>query len=206
MDYKEYSDNELCSMICESDEEAKDILLKKYSYIINVVIKKYIMASLKLGIEYNDLYQEALVGFTDALISYDDNKEASLKTFITLCVERRLQRIILKAKAKKNEILLQALSLDYQKNEEELPLKEVLSDNSKNDPLHNITVDEDYKELLNKIKNDLSESEYEVFKLMLMNKNYLEISDVLNKSPKQIDNAIQRIKSKIKKILETTGD
>ena len=101
MDYKEYSDNELCSMICESDEEAKDILLKKYSYIINVVIKKYIMASLKLGIEYNDLYQEALVGFTDALISYDDNKEASLKTFITLCVERRLQRIILKAKAKK---------------------------------------------------------------------------------------------------------
>ena len=89
---------------------------------------------------------------------------------------------------------------------EELPLKEVLSDNSKNDPLHNITVDEDYKELLNKIKNDLSESEYEVFKLMLMNKNYLEISDILDKSPKQIDNTMQRIKSKIKKILETTGD
>ena len=60
--------------------------------------------------------------------------------------------------------------------------------------------------MLNKIKNDLSESEYEVFKLMLMNKNYLEISDILDKSPKQIDNTMQRIKSKIKKILETTGD
>ena len=93
MDYKEYSDNELCSMICESDEEAKDILLKKYSYIINVVIKKYIMASLKLGIEYNDLYQEALVGFTDALISYDDNKEASLKTFITYGVKALIKNI-----------------------------------------------------------------------------------------------------------------
>ena len=206
MDYKEYSDNELCSMICESSEDAKDILFKKYKYIIDIVIKKYIMSSLKLGIEYSDLYQEALVGFTDAINTFDENKDASLKTFITLCVDRRLQTSLIRARTKKNELLLQSLSLDYQKNEEELPLKEILSDNSKNDPLHNITVDEDYKELLSKIKNDLSESEYEVFKLMLMNKNYLEISDILNKSPKQIDNTMQRIKSKIKKILETTGD
>lgn len=206
MDYKEYSDNELCSMICESSEDAKDILFKKYKYIIDIVIKKYIMSSLKLGIEYSDLYQEALVGFTDAINTFDENKDASLKTFITLCVDRRLQTSLIRARTKKNELLLQSLSLDYQKNEEELPLKEILSDNSKNDPLHNITVDEDYKELLNKIKKNLSESEYEVFKLMLMNKNYLEISDILNKRPKQIDNTMQRIKSKIKKILETTGD
>lgn len=206
MDYKEYSDSELCSMICESSEDAKDILFKKYKYIIDIVIKKYIMSSLKLGIEYSDLYQEALVGFTDAINTFDESKDASLKTFITLCVDRRLQTSLIRARTKKNELLLQSLSLDYQKNEEELPLKEILSDNSKNDPLHNITVDEGYKELLNKIKQDLSESEYEVFKLMLMNKNYLEISDILNKSPKQIDNTMQRIKSKIKKILETTGD
>lgn len=206
MDYKEYSDSELCSMICESDEEAKEILLKKYNYIIDLIIKKYIMASLKLGIEYNDLYQEALVGFTDALISYDENKDASLKTFISLCVDRRLQKVLIKAKTKKNEIILQALSLDYQKNEEELPLKEIISDNSKNDPLYNITSNENYEELLKQIKSNLSNSEYEVFKMMLLNNNYLEISKILNKSPKQIDNTMQRIKSKIKKILETTGD
>lgn len=206
MDYKEYSDSELCSMICESDEEAKEILLKKYNYIIDLIIKKYIMASLKLGIEYNDLYQEALVGFTDALISYDENKDASLKTFISLCVDRRLQKVLIKAKTKKNEIILQALSLDYQKNEEELPLKEIISDNSKNDPLYNITSNENYEELLRQIKSNLSNSEYEVFKMMLLNNNYLEISKILNKSPKQIDNTMQRIKSKIKKILETTGD
>ena len=87
MDYKEYSDNELCSMICESDEEAKDILLKKYSYIINVVIKKYIMASLKLGIEYNDLYQEESPKMRkqkEALLSSD----TSLKTFNKLVNDR----------------------------------------------------------------------------------------------------------------------
>lgn len=82
------------------------------------------------------------------------------------------------------------------------PLKESLSDNLKNDPLNNITNDENYKELLNNIKLSLSSQEYEVFKLMLNGKNYQDISKILDKNPKQIDNTIQRIKSKIKKILK----
>ena len=202
MDYKEYSDSELCSMICESNEDEKDILFKKYKYIIDIVIKKYIMSSLKSGIEYSDLYQEALVGFTDAINSFDEKKDASLPTFITICVDRKLQKTLIKAQTKKNEMILQSLSLDYQKSMIDSPLKESLSDNLKNDPLNNITNDENYKELLNNIKLSLSSQEYEVFKLMLNGKNYQDISKILDKNPKQIDNTIQRIKSKIKKILK----
>jgi RNA polymerase sporulation-specific sigma factor len=202
MNYDEYSDNELCSMICESDEEAKEILFNKYSYIIDIVIKKYLLSSLKVGIEYNDLYQEALVGFTDALNSYDETKETSIKTFITLCVERKLQNTIVKANSTKNKMLLDAISLDYNVKDEESPLKEVISDNQKNDPLLNITNDENYKELLNKIKSTLSDKEYEVFLLMTSGLSYIEISEQLNKNPKQIDNTIQRIKIKLKKVLE----
>lgn len=199
MDYKEYSDSELCSMICENNEEAKDILFTKYKYIIDIIIKKYLLSSMKVGIEYNDLYQEALVGFTDAINSYDENKEASMSTFITLCVERKLQNTILKAKTLKNKMNLQALSLDYQENNES-PLKEIISDNCKNDPLNNITNDEIFTEFLEKIKSELSDIEYEVFKLLIVGLSYTEIAKKLSKSPKQIDNTIQRIKIKIKKL------
>lgn len=201
MDYKEYSDNELCSMICENNEEAKDILFDKYKGVINIVIKKYLMASLKAGIEYNDLYQEALVGFTDAINSYDEKKDASIKTFITLCVERRLQKTILKANAMKNKFFFESLSLDYQENDKVDPLKEVISDNNKNDPLINITDDERYNELLDKINNILSNSEKEVFDLMISGLNYIEIANELGKNTKQIDNSIQRLKTKIRNIL-----
>lgn len=202
MDYKEYSDGELCSMICEANEDAKDILFAKYKYIIDIVIKKYLLSSIKVGIEYNDLYQEALVGFTDAINSYAEEKDASLATFITLCVERKLQNTVIRAKTLKNKMFLEALSLDYQKNSEDSSLKEMISDQSKNDPLHNITNEETYKELLEKIKNELSSNEYEVFTLLITGLTYIEIANELNKNPKQVDNTIQRIRNKIKNILK----
>lgn len=202
MDYKEYSDGELCSMICEANEDAKDILFAKYKYIIDIVIKKYLLSSIKVGIEYNDLYQEALVGFTDAINSYVEEKDASLATFITLCVERKLQNTVIRAKTLKNKMFLEALSLDYQKNSEDSSLKEMISDQSKNDPLRNITNEETYKELLEKIKNELSSNEYEVFTLLITGLTYIEIANELNKNPKQVDNTIQRIRNKIKNILK----
>ncbi len=202
MNYKEYSDSELCSLICENNEDAKNILYSKYQYIINFVIKKYLLSSLKVGIEYNDLYQEALVGFTDAINNYDDRKDAKITTFISICVERRLQNIIVKAKANKNIMFLESLSLDYQKDPEESPLKEVISDENRNDPLNKMAKNEDYLELLQLIEDNLSLKEFEVFTLLVSGLNYNEIAKNLEQTPKQVDNSIQRIKNKIKKIIE----
>ena len=202
MDYKEYSDSELCSMISENNEDAKDILYKKYKYINDLIIKKYLLSAMKVGIEYNDLYQEALVGFSDALNSYNEKKEAALPTFITLCVERRLQNTIIKASSEKNTMFLRALSLDYQQTTDDSPLKEIISDNHKNDPLYNITHDENYNELMSKIENELSDNENEVFTLLITGLDYITIAKQLDKTPKQVDNTIQRIKNKVKKILE----
>ena len=204
MDYKEYSDSELCSMICEDNEEIKNVLYEKYKYIIDIVIKKYTLSAMKVGIEYNDLYQEALVGFSDALNSYNENKNASISTFITLCVERRLQKAIVRAKSLKNTFFLQALSLDYADNESGISLKEVVSDKSKNDPLNSITTREEYNELTDKIESVLSEQEKEVFTLLISGLSYTEIAKNLDKNLKQIDNTIQRIKTKVKNLIDST--
>lgn len=203
MNYEEYSDGELYSLICESDEDAKDMLFMKYKYIIDIVIKKYAFSAMKYGFEYKDLYQEALVGFSDALQSYQEDKNSSMATFITLCVDRRLQNTIRKAGRIKNKVLLESLSLDHVYEEYNIPLKEVISDNNEHDPLTNITKDEEFDELLEFIEKSLSSSEYEVYKLLISGMSYGEIAKVLGKSPKQIDNAIQRIKNKIKEILDS---
>jgi RNA polymerase sporulation-specific sigma factor len=202
MDYNEYSDSELFSLICEEDDNAKDVLFEKYKYIIDIVIKKYAFAAMKYGFEYKDLYQEALVGFADAMNSYKDDKNSSMATFITLCVDRRLQNVIRKSSRIKNRILLETLSLDHVYEQYEVPLKDVISDNSLHDPLHNIMKDEDFDDLVLKIEKSLSPSEREVYKLILSGLNYNEIAKTLNKSTKQIDNAMQRIKTKVKDILK----
>ena len=82
------------------------------------------------------------------------------------------------------------------------PLMDLLSDNKKNDPLENIVKEEKMAELVGNIRNSLSDREYEVFSLMVNGLKYDEIATLLNKDLKQIDNTIQRVKAKIKKIVE----
>ncbi len=201
MDYKEYSDSELYSMVCEANEDAKDLLYGKYKYIIDIVVKKYIYAARKLGVEYNDLYQEGLVGFADALNCYDEKKNVQLSTFISLCVDRRLQNTILKAGRFKNKILLDSLSLDHEYGEQQIPLREMIKDQKNSDPLLGITKQEEFDELYMEIKKELSTQEFEVYELMIHGLRYHDIALVLNKTPKQVDNTIQRIKNKIRAIL-----
>ncbi len=201
MDY-EYNDDQLVQMIREESSEAKDIIFDKYKYIIDIEVKKYINMASILGYDYNDLYQEALFGFADGINSYREDKKASLATFLTLCVDRRLQQCIKKAGRIKNKLMNDSLSLEHIYDQFSFPLKDLLSDNSKNDPLENIVKDEKLKELVESIKTNLSDKEYEVYSLMLSGLKYNEIAILLNRSPKQVDNTIQRLKNKIKKILE----
>lgn len=202
MDYKDLSDSELFMLVSEENEEAKDMLFEKYSYIIEIVLKKYSYVASRMGIDYKELYSEALFGFSDALANFQDDKDATLATFISLCINRRLQKTIIKASTTKNRVLQESYSLDHVYENFGLPLVELLSDNNENDPLSNMTKEEDYKELLNQIKVSLSESETEVFNLMINNLDYNEIALILDKTPKQIDNTMQRIKHKTKEILK----
>lgn len=202
MRYEDIDDEQLISMLHESSDEAKDILFEKYKYIIEIELKKYSSMARVLGYDYHDLYQDALVGFSDALVSYRNDKHAALASFITLCVDRKLQVSIKKAGRLKNKMLNDSLSLEHVYDAYTSPLMDLLSDNKENDPLENIVKEEKLTELVNSIKNSLSDREYEVYSLMVNGLKYDEIATLLNKDLKQIDNTIQRVKAKIKKILE----
>lgn len=200
MKYNE-DDNFLFDMISESNEEVRNSLYEKYKPMIKYIVNKYYLTASKYGLDYNDLIQEANVGFTDALNSYDETKDASLKTFISLCINRKLINAIRKVQTAKNQMELSNLSLDYDYNKEGLPLIDVIGDVNA-DPLLKFSEKEEETVLLSKIKEDLSTSEQEVFNLLLKGLSYKEIAKILDKNEKQIDNTIQRIRNKVKNILK----
>jgi len=195
------NDNELIMLYHEENEDAKNILFYKYKFIIDILIKKYSKYLASLNIDYQEIYSECAVGFSDGLRSFQEDKSASLATFITLCIERRLGNIIRKYNRDKHKGLQDTYSLDYIYDDSDTKLIDLISDDYEHDPLKNITEEEGYNELLLSIKDKLTDKEYEVFVLMVRGLSYIEISKILDNTPKQIDNTIQRIKNKIRNLI-----
>ena len=191
----EYHDNELIDVISDNSEEARDVLYDKFKYIVDIIINKYKKSAYSLSVDMQELRQEALLGFSDALYSYTDDKEATLATFISLCVERKVDNYIKKHSTKKMRMLKEILSLDDQVAED-ISLIDVIPDSSSPEDI--IQDEEDYKSLVNNIKERLSAQEMEVYKLLLHNFTYEDISSILNISTKQVYDYVYHIRKKIK--------
>ena len=204
-DIKDTNDSELIMLYREDDEDAKNILFYKYKFIIDILMKKYYVYLNNLNIDYQEIYSECNVGFSDALRCYQDDKDTSLPTFITLCEERKLLGISKKYNRDKYKELKEVYSLDFVYDEDGNKLMDSISDDGIFDPLNTMTEEEGYHELISNIKSKLTGKEYDVFVLMIKGLNYQEIAKILNNTPKQIDNAMQRIKNKIKLIINNTN-
>ena len=196
----EFTDEELTLMVSENNEDAKDVLYAKYNYIIDIIMAKYKKSIYALSLDYSEVKQEAMVGFTDALIRYKDSKETSLPTFISVVVERKIQNCIRKADTIKNKVHNESYSLEQEYEVFKRPLEEIIGDNRKN-PEVQMENHENYEELIKKINESLSPFEKDVYDLIINDFNYHDIARILNKEPKQIDNTIQRIRNKIKDLL-----
>ncbi len=201
MDYKDYSDSELMYLVKESNEDAKDIILEKYRYVIDIIFSKYKSLGKNVGLESSDLYQEALLGFMDAINNYSEKKDVKLVTFISFCVRRRLNMALMKANRVKHRFLNDSLSLEHYYDNIDATMMDLISDNEENNPLNNLMNEEEFLDLNEKIKEHLSKNEYEVYELLRNGFSYTEIATLLDKTPKSVDNAIQRIKGKVRKIL-----
>lgn len=197
MNYKEFNDYELLEQIYSCSEDANEILLYKYRPLIVSEAKKYIKYSYG-GVDLNDLIQEGLLGLNDAINSFRNEKEANFGTYAKICIQRKMANLIKSTMSYKNKILNDYVSID---NDEEEPMDHFLIDNSTN-PI-NMVEDYDFQNrLLSKVNDKLSDIEKEVFELKINGFTYKEIANLLKKDVKVIDNCIQRIKSKVKKIID----
>lgn len=198
----ETSDSELLMLIKENNEDALYYLNARYQTLFKSIIRKNSSILKTLKIDYNEAYNVCLKAFDESINSYYDDKNVSFNTYITVLVNRYLKKYMVAKGRKKNKILNEAISLDYVYSKLNLSLEEMIGDNI-SDPLYTITKEENIKELQKVIKKNLSDLEYTVILLMVNNLNYQQIAKLLNKTPKQIDNTIQRIRNKLKKQILT---
>ena len=196
----EYNDIELVHLVSEQDEVAKDALYEKYNYIIDIIMAKYKKVFYVLNMDASEVRQDAMLAFSDALVRYSNEKDTSLATFISLVIERKIQNCVRSADTIKNKKYNERYSLDYEYEAFNKPLSEIIGD-ADADPLVKISSKETYNELTSKIKSVLSPLEYEVYKLLVSGFTYIDIAKILEKEPKQIDNTIQRLRTKIKELI-----
>ena len=196
MEYKDFNDFELLSYVSENNEDANNILIKKYEPLINKIASKMILYCKNNGLEKSDLIQEGMIGLNSAINRYREQNNVLFYTYAKTCIERRIISTVIASNRNKNKILNESLSLD----DEETSLFNFIKDSTLNPEklLLDVELEED---LLFKIKSNLTDFEDQVFTLMISGFKYKEIAEILGKDNKSIDNAIQRLKAKIKKII-----
>lgn len=201
MNYRDYNDNELVNYVSENNEEAIEIIYEKYKPLITKIAtnlyKKYCTNT---SLDISDLEQEGLIALNSAMNHYNENKDVLFYTYAKTCIERKIISEVLKANRQKQKILNESVSYEINFTEG-LNLEAIIKDVTTNP--ENILIDmENSEELMNEIENTLTPFEQQVLQLKLDGFDYKEIAEIIDKGPKSIDNALNRIKTKIKKILE----
>ena len=187
-EYEKHTDEELIQRQRAGERELADYLIDKYK---GMVLKKA-HAMFLIGGEQEDLIQEGMIGLFKAVRDYRFDKNASFATFAALCVELQMYKAIEISGRQKHKPLNSYISL----SEEDGPLRDT-EDASQQNPETIIIGEENAQQMLEDIKQALSPMENQVLDYYLEGADYLQIAEKMKKSPKSIDNALQRIRGKI---------
>ena len=198
MNYDDINDYEVLSIVADN-EEATEVLFKKYKPLIIGLAKKVYGMAQNTGFDLNDLIQEGMIGFSTAINTFDESKDATFFTYAKTCIERRLYSLIKSANRFKHQILNESYSVEDLANDNK-SLENLLEDSTSN-PENKLIDNENAKELIRNIQTQLTSLESAVFELKISGFTYREIAEILGKDSKSIDNAISRIKAKVQKYL-----
>lgn len=197
-EYERMTDEELIALFREGDQDAMEELLIKYkAMVLRKARSMYI-----LGGDSDDLIQEGMLGLFKAVRDYDCGRDASFSTFAQLCVTRQLYTAVTASSRKKHLPLNTAISLSRPLREdgsEEEEFMDCLEADASSNPEEYLIGQEELGRLEEKIEKELSSFEKQVLELYLTGMGYVEIAHVLNRDEKSTDNALQRIRTKLKK-------
>ena len=199
--YDRMTDEQLLCDYKNGNQEIMDYLVVKYKSMV----RKKARAMYLLGGENEDLIQEGMIGLIKAVRDFDVTQKTSFSSFAELCVSRQMYSAIEASNRKKHLPLNSYISL-YEDSEQEgegrsLPLIDTIESSKENDP-EVLYFGKEYTEAFaEQLKELLSPLENHVLYLHLMGTDYRTIAELLGKSPKSVDNALQRIKTKAQKIL-----
>lgn len=193
--YDNLSDEELIELSASGDRRATETVLARYKNLVKSKAGTYYLA----GADRDDIIQEGMIGLFKAIRDFDITKQPSFKSFAELCIKRNMISAVRSSTRKKHSPLNSYISLSeplYDDNADRT-LSELFAKSAVSDP-EEVYLRREKTEMLNRtIENSLSNLEKAVLSLHLSGLSYTDIAKELNRSPKSIDNALQRIKRKL---------
>lgn len=194
-DYGNYSDEELFLHFGQNEPEIVDYLLDKYKPLV----RKKANALYLIGGDTDDLIQEGMIGLFKAVRDFDPEKEASFYYFAELCIARQMYHAVEASRRKKHAPLNSYISLYDEAGENGMTLADMLMEEADKNPERMFIDRETFLLRLEKLSESLSKMEKQVLEYTLDGLDYKQIAGKLKKSPKSVDNALQRIKGKFEK-------
>ncbi|MCM1065457.1 MAG: RNA polymerase sporulation sigma factor SigH [Eubacterium sp.] len=202
VDYGSFTDEELIDRLRHGEDAIMDHICDKYKNLVRSKAKSMFI----LGADSDDLIQEGMIGLFKAVRDYDMGRDASFFTFAELCISRQMYTAVQAAKRQKHFPLNTYVSLDAGssmdgKGREESTLAELIADRAELTPEQMVLDKERVAYLEKTIETELSDFEKQVLDLYMTGMSYSQIARVLGREEKATDNALQRLKAKIKKML-----
>lgn len=194
--YDKVRDEDLLQQLAAGNDSIMDYLCKKYKHLV----MKKANALYLIGAEKEDLIQEGMIGLFKAIRDFSPEKESSFYHFAELCIMRQMYHAIEASQRLKHAPLNSYISLSEETGEESgLTLEDMLEGATEQNPERLLIQQENYQDFFAHLETILSPMEKQVCDLYLQGMDYRQIAERLEKTPKSIDNALQRIRGKIGK-------
>ncbi len=201
IEYAELEDSALQKLAADGDSYAEEELVSRYMRLVRICARPLFLA----GGESEDLIQEGMFGLLSAVRQYNNEHNASFKTFAEWCIRNRLRSAVKSASSLKHDPL-----------NNRVPLESILSDESQTQavacaelfqksPEEQVLARENKKyteQLYLSLVSMLSKYEKAVLTYYLEGLSYKEIAKLTGKGDKAVDNAIQRIRRKTAQMLK----
>ena len=198
------SDEEIVAQAQASDDAALEYLLNKYKNFVRSRARSYFL----IGADHEDIVQEGMIGLYKAIRDYRSDRQASFRAFAELCVTRQIITAVKTATRQKHIPLNSYVSLNKPifDDEADRTLMDVLSEEVMSNPEEMLITREDISLIEGRIGDMLSPLEKQVLLRYLDGKSYQDISEEIGRHVKSIDNALQRVKRKLQKLLSERND
>lgn len=193
-------DEALCLLVAAGNRLAEETLVTRYNRLVRTCARPFFLA----GGDSEDLTQEGMVGLITAVREYDAGKEASFRTFAEICIRSRLYSVLRASARDKQQPLNQSLSLD-DSHFDSNPLTSGTNNLAQRNPEDFLIDREHTAALLSGVRKQLSEFEAKILGFYLDGLSCREIAKAVNRPPKSVDNAVQRIRRKVARQL-LSGD
>lgn len=206
MAYENVSDEELILRLRDGESDITDFIMDKYKNLVRSKAKTMYI----LGADTEDLIQEGMIGLFKAIRDYDSGRDASFFTFADLCVSRQMYTAVQASRREKHAPLNSYISLYSTGNAsgmereewEDAQLVNAIASHTDLNPEEMLIDKENVENLEKMLETELSTFEKEVLDLYMVGMSYSQIAKVLGRDEKSTDNALQRMKAKIKKYIK----